>query len=188
MIKSLVDVEDVLKNMASESVKQGENLRTAVRDLTLKALQQSGLAGEEFERSKAKKALDDLSRLEDEFLKTVGQASSNTTEKIRAQWASILKSAKLGGTEAGSQEAATVEAFGQRMKAAIREQRKDSLKTAYRLSQNFGTLASGVLIGLTEGLHQARPSKSRAAAKRKSAAKQRGGKSTKPATKKRTAR
>ena len=246
MIKSLVDVDDVLKNMASESVKQRENLRTTVRDLTLKALQtrelslaqiksvlrsvsagvnlgvggakvdinkaltdalagmdqallkavqasaialqQLGLDGEDFERSKAKKALDDLNRLEDEFLNTVRQASTNATEKIKAQWAPILKSAKLAGTETGARAATTVEAFGQRVQGAIREQRKESLKTAYRLSQNFGTLASGVLIGLTEGLHPARPSKSRPPAKRKSSAKRRGGKSTKPAAKKRTAR
>src|ERR1700694_6293835 len=39
MVKSLVDVDDVLKNLATESVKQGEKLRATVRDITPKALQ-----------------------------------------------------------------------------------------------------------------------------------------------------
>ena len=38
------------------------------------------------------------------------------------------------------------------MKKEIREQREEGAKAGYRLSQNFGTLASGVLMGLTEGL------------------------------------
>ena len=248
MIKSTVDVDDVLKNMASASVKQGENLRITVRDLTLKALQtrelslgqiksvlrsvsagvnlgvgsakvdinkaladalagmdqallkavqasaialqQLGLEGEDFERSKAKKALDDLSRLEDEFLKTVRQASGNATEKIKAQWASILKSAKFGGTETGARAATTVEAFGQRMHAAIREQRTESLKHAYRLSQNFGTLASGVLIGLSEGLSKTGSAKRATRRKRGTGAKARAKKTTKSGagSKKRTVR
>ena len=39
MSKLTLDVDEVLKKLASESVKQGENLHAAVRDLTLKALQ-----------------------------------------------------------------------------------------------------------------------------------------------------
>jgi hypothetical protein len=39
VIKSPIDVDEVLKKMASESVKQGENIRDTIRDLTLKALQ-----------------------------------------------------------------------------------------------------------------------------------------------------
>jgi hypothetical protein len=213
MAASLIDVDDVLKNMARESVKQGQNLRTTVRDLTLRALQtrelslahikgvlrsitagvnvglvgskvdvdkavtaalagmdeallkavqasaialqKLGLAGEDFEQSKMKKALDDLDRLEDEFLKAIRQASGGASETIKAQWASVLKRTQLGGTEAGAKAAETVEAFGQRMQTAMREQRKESLRTAHRLSQNFGALASGVLMGLTEGLYKA---------------------------------
>ena len=37
------DVDHVLKALASQSIKQGRNVRTAVRDLTLKSLQQREL-------------------------------------------------------------------------------------------------------------------------------------------------
>ena len=248
MIKSPVDVDNVLKNMARESVKQGENLRATVRDLTLGALQtrelslaqikdvlrsvtagvnvglvgaqvdvdkavtgalagmdeallkavqasaialqRLGLAGEDFEQSKMKKALDDLNRLEDEFLKTVKQTSGSASEKIKAQWASVLKGTKLGGTETGAQAAATIEAFGQRVKTAIREQREESVKTGHRLSQNFGTLASGVLMGLTEGLSKTGSANHATSRKRSTAPKGRAKKTTKAgaASKKRTTR
>ena len=38
MINFPIDTDEVLKQMASEAVKQSENLRVTVRDLTLKAL------------------------------------------------------------------------------------------------------------------------------------------------------
>jgi len=248
MIKSLIDVDDVLKNLATESVRQGDKLRATVRDITLKALQarelslaqmkrvlrsvtagvnvgaaagakvdvdkvltealagmdaallkavqasaialqQLGLSDGDFEKSKLKKAVDDLDRLEGEFLKTVRQTSSNASEKIKSQWRAILKKTSLGGTEAGAHAAATVEAFGQRMQRAMREQRTESARTAHRLGQNFGTLASGVLIGLTEGLHKTASSKP-AATKKGSSKRKRAGKSTKSvaASKKRSKR
>ena len=245
MIKSLIDVDDVLKNLATESVRQGEKLRVTVRDITLKALQarelslaqmkrvlrsvtagvnvgaagakvdvdkvltealagmdaallkavqasaialqQLGLSDGDFEKSKLKKAVDDLDRLEAEFLKTVRQTSSNATEKIKSQWGAILKKTSLGGTEAGAHAAATVEAFGQRMQKAMREQRTESARTAHRLGQNFGTLASGVLIGLTEGLRKTASSKPAAtkkgSSKRKPAATKKGSSKRKPAGK-----
>ena len=140
MIKPPFDTDEVLKTMASECVKQGENLRAGVRELTLKALQtrelslgqikqvvgsvtqgvnlgavgpgintekaladalagmddallkaaqasqialqQLGRAGEDFEHSQMKKALDDLERMEDEFLGTVKQASEGELKGV----------------------------------------------------------------------------------------------------------
>jgi ElaB/YqjD/DUF883 family membrane-anchored ribosome-binding protein len=218
VIKSPIDVDEVLKKMASESVKQGENIRNTIRDLTLKALQARELsldqirsvlasitqgvnlgaveskidtdklltdafagmddallkaaqasqiamqqltnAGEDFEQSYLKKALGDLEHFEDELLKTVKQASDDATEKVRAQWANVLGQMKIGGTETGEQVATTMEQFGKNVQAAVRQQREAGLKAAHLLSQNFATLASGVLIGLSEGMQQRGTTKS----------------------------
>jgi hypothetical protein len=100
------------------------------------------------------------------------------------------ESTKLNGTETGAKAAATVEAFGQRMHAAMRQQREDSLGTAHRLSQNFGTLASGVLIGLTEGLSKTGSAKSAPRRKRSTPTKRRARKTANSGavSKKRTTR
>ena len=45
-----MDADEVLKGLARESVKQGENLRTAVRELTLKALKSRELTLAEIKR------------------------------------------------------------------------------------------------------------------------------------------
>ena len=208
--------DEVLKKLASQSVKQGENLRISVRELTLQALTSreltltqikqvvsnitqginlgaaeskmdpqkavsdalSGMdeallkavqasqvalqhfgAGKDFEQSQLKQALDDLERLEDEFLSSVKQASTNATDPIRQQWAKVLKDAKMSGTETGEQVTEAMEAFGKRMQAGMRESRAAGFKMAHMMTQNFATLASGVLIGLSEALQQKGASK-----------------------------
>lgn len=236
MQNSAADVDHVLKALASQSIKQGRNVRTAVRDLTLKSLQQRELtldqirkvlrsiiegvslgvgkremkvekalsdtvagmddallkvvqasnvalhkltgAGYDFEDSNLKRALDELERLEDEFLQSIMAAADTAGEKIRAPWERVLKKTKVAGTATGAQVASTLRDYAKRAQAAVRAQRETGFKAAYLLTQNFAILASGILIGMSEGLG-AKP----AAAKRKtkSHAGRKGAKSAKRA-------
>lgn len=203
--------DELVKQMAAQTVKQGENLRTAVRELTLQALTSRELtlsqikhvvsnvteginvgaaekkidpqkvvsealagmddavlkaveasrvalehfgAGKDFEQSQLKQALNDLEKMEDEFLTSIKQASNGATEQLRNQWARVLKDAKMSGTSTGEQVTETMEAFGKRMQQSMRESRTAGFKMAHLMSQNFATLASGVLIGLSEALQQ----------------------------------
>jgi hypothetical protein len=206
------DPDEMLKQLAAEAAKQGENLRTAVRELTLNALrsrelslaqikqvlknvtegvslgagksggdvqgvlnealagmddavlravqahhlalQQLASQGQSFRESHVKKALSDLERLEDDFLKTVKQAAGRTGEAMKTQWAGVLQQKELAGTETAAQVAATMEEFGERARASLREQRQAAVKVAEALTENFTTLASGILIGMSEGMQQ----------------------------------
>jgi hypothetical protein len=47
-----------------------------------------------------------------------------------------------------------MEEFGERARASMREQRQAAVKVAEALTANFTTLASGILIGLSEGMQQ----------------------------------
>ena len=212
MMKMPMDQNELLKQLASEAVSKGEQVRAAVRDLTLKslhgrqltlaqiksalrtvtegvnigaaeskadpealltdalagmddallkaveanrvALQQLTDDGHDFEDSRMKKALDELERFEDALLKSVKQASAGATEKIRAQWSTVLKTSRIEGTDTGAQVAATIEQYGARFHTAIRDSRTAGLKVAHAMTRNYATLVSGVLIGLSEGLQQ----------------------------------
>lgn len=207
-----MDTDEVLKGLAQESVKQGENLRTAVRELTLSALrgreltveqikrvvravtegvnmgvatskldadhvlgeafsgmdeavlkavqanhlalQQLSAQGQSLRDSQMKKALDDLERLEDEFLNTVKDATKKGSQQLRNQWATLLQQKETAGTATQTQIEQTLEQFSDRMRDAMRAQRRTAFKAAEVMAQNFTTLASGILIGLTEGLQQ----------------------------------
>ena len=149
MTNTVIDVDQVLKSLASQSIKQGSNVRATVRDLTLKALQQRELTldqirkvlrsitegvnlgvdkremkvekalsdtvagmddallkavqasnvalhrltgeGYDYEDSNLKQALDELERLEDEFLRSIAKATDSASEKIKAPWDRVLK-------------------------------------------------------------------------------------------------
>ncbi len=205
-----IDVDEVLKAFASQSIKRGRNVRTAVRDMTLKALQQRELTldqirkvlhsitegvnlgvtkreinvekalsdavagmddallrvvqasnvalhrltgeGYDYEDSNLKRALDGLEKLEDEFLRSIAKATDSANEKIKAPWNRVLEKTKLSGTAAGNQVVSTVRDYSKRARVAMRAQRETGFKTAHLLTQNFATLASGVLIGMSEGL------------------------------------
>ena len=205
-----MDADEVLKGLAQESVKQGENLRTAVRELTLSALRGRELTVDQITRvvrsvtegvnlgaasskmepervlgeafsgmdeavlkavqanhlalqqlssqgqggSSLQKALDDLERLEDQFLETVKDATRKGSQPLREQWSNLLQQKETSGTATQTQIEQTLEQFGERMRDAVRQQRRTALKAAEAMAGNFSTLASGILIGLTEGLEQ----------------------------------
>jgi hypothetical protein len=205
-----IDTDDVLKRLASESTRQGANLRTTVRALTLKALERReltleqikgvlenvtvgvtlgvvdremnvekaladalagmddallnvveatrvaldrlGSAGQDYEDSYLKQASRDLERYEDALLQSVAKSADSAGEKIGAQWAQVLQKKKLTGTGTGARAAATARDFAKRAQMALRKQRETGFKTAHLLTQNFATLASGILIGMSEAL------------------------------------
>ena len=172
MTSSAMDVDQVLKSLASQSMKQGSNVRTAVRDLTLKAMQQRELTldqirkvlrsvtegvnlgvatrelkaekalsdtvagmddallkaveasnvalhrftgeGYDFEDSNLKQALDELEKLEDEFLRSIATASETASEKFRAPWRRVLEKTRLSGTATGTEVASTMQDYAKR--------------------------------------------------------------------------
>src|SRR5882762_4666523 len=165
-----MDTDEMLKGLARESVKQGENLRSAVRELTLNALrsreltlgeikrvirtvtegvnlgaasskldaervlgealagmdeavlkavqanhlalQQLSAQGQNLRESHVKKALDELERLEDEFVASVKEAAKKGTKQIKDQWATVLQQKQAAGLETAAQIEATMEEFG----------------------------------------------------------------------------
>ena len=205
-----VETDDVLKKLASESARQGKNLRANVRMLTLKALQRRELtleqikgvlenvtvgvtlgvvdremnvekaladalagmddallkvveaskvalerlggAGQDYEDSYLKQALRDLERFEDAFLQSVAKAADSAGERIGTQWAQVLRKTKLSGTGTGAKAASAVRDYASRAQTALRQQRETGFRAAHLMTQNFATLASGILIGMSEAL------------------------------------
>jgi hypothetical protein len=129
-------------------------------DALLKVVEASRLAlhqitGEkEFRDSALKKALNDLEKLEDEFLATVKKATTGAGMPFKSEWSGLLDEQMSAGTATGQQVMAMVEQYGGQIQKAARAQRDASLRTAHALAQNFATLVSGVLIGMTEAMQQ----------------------------------
>jgi azurin len=206
--------DEMLKTMAAEAVKRQAQVRSAVRDITLKALQarELGLAqinavvrsvtagvnaglgdkgdmekvladavagmddallkvveanqvaltkltegGASFEDSSVKKALSELEKFEDGFRNGIKEGTEEGGERLRQQWASILEKIPHGGTDTGERAMQMLTAYTQQGRDALTSSRETSLKIAHTLAQNYATLVSGVLMGLSEAIQQAKP-------------------------------
>jgi hypothetical protein len=217
MTKAMMNTDAMLTEMVAAAVKQGENLRVNVRNLTLQALQARDLSlgqmrgvltsvtagvnrgaaesegdpqkvigkalagmdeallqavrashialnqlseqGADFEDSRLKKSLNELERLEDEFLKVVRQAAGSSTGSLKNGWTQMLKQAQVDGTETGAEVEAMFADMTANLQKTMRSGREASFKAAHAFTQNFATLASGILIGLTEA-YQRKPAAS----------------------------
>jgi hypothetical protein len=201
--------DEVLKAMVVEAVKRQAQIRSSVRDITLKALQvrelglgqinnvvrkvtegvKAGLGdkgdvekvladavagmddallkvveanqvaltkltegGASFEESSVKKALDELEKLEDRFRDGITQGTQEAGARLTQQWASVLDKIPPGGTDTGERALQTITTHAQQAKDAMTQSREAGLKVAHTLAQNYATLVSGVLMGLSEAM------------------------------------
>lgn len=126
-------------------------LRKAVQASRL-ALEQFNSQGKEFSDTHVKTAMHEMKRLEDEFFSTVKKASAGSGGQMKSAWGDVLKHFKLAGTDAGHDAMDTLEDFTNRMNMTMHETRMAGLKAAETFSHNFSTLASGILIGLSEAM------------------------------------
>jgi O6-methylguanine-DNA--protein-cysteine methyltransferase len=216
MNTAAVNPDEMLKTMVAEAVKQQSQIRSAVRDITLKALQarELGLAqinnvvrnvtagvnagltdksniekaltdaiagmddallkvveanqvaltklterGASFEDSSVKRALDELETFEDRFRDAIKDGAQEADEHFRQQWSSILEKIPHGGTVTGERVMQTLAEHARQTQDAFTSSREASLKVAHTLAQNYATLVSGVLMGLSEAMQHGKPKK-----------------------------
>ena len=216
MNPSTINPDEMLKSMAAQAVKQHEQIRTTIRDITLKALQMRDLSleqinsvvrnitagvnigvgdktdtqqtlsdafagmddallkvveanklalqkltdgGASFEESSVKKGLKELEAFEEKFLDGVKNAVQGSSDPIKQQWKSILDKIPRGGTETGAQVMETLSERAREAQLAVRSSREAGLKAMHTITQNYATLVSGVLIGLSEAFEQSKRTK-----------------------------
>jgi hypothetical protein len=124
-------------------------------------LQKPTEGGASFEDSSLKKGLKQLKSFEEEFLDSVKQASQKASEQVQEQWKVILDKIPRGGTETGAEVTETLKTRAREAQIAARSTREAGFKMIHTLSQNYATLVSGVLIGLSEALEHDRSEKPR---------------------------
>ena len=212
MMKSGIDQDALTSMFAQASAKQGEALRKAVADATLKALQGRELTLENIRKvvktvtqatsagaaqnpaaaldvegmlSKAlagmdaallqaveanrkaleqfvsggvsltekplKEALANIEKMEDVFFAAVTKASQSAGP-LQGPWQSALDAMKMRGSATGVQATQTVEQLMAQAQTMLRDGRASGMRAAQAMLDSYAALASGVLIGMSEGL------------------------------------
>lgn len=111
--------------------------------------------GVDLQEKQLKKALDDLEKMEDTMFDAVRKAAGGADlGKLAGPWAEVLGKMEQAGSLTGAQATATLEQMTSQMQNAMRETRAASLKAAQTLAQSYAALVSGVLMGMSDALHQ----------------------------------
>ena len=129
------------------------------------ALQQFVAQGADMREKHLKKAVDDLEKLEDLMLGTLGKAAEGAGAQFAGPWSAVLDKMKMSGTQTGTQATAAVAQIGEQMRDAVRASRSSGLRAAQALAESYSALVSGVLIGMADALQQSPGAAKRTAAK-----------------------
>jgi ABC-type transporter Mla subunit MlaD len=116
------------------------------------ALQQLTERGQDFSKQDLKAALDNLRKIEQDFLSTVNEVANKSSGSVKAELDELLTHARRTGTDTGRQVAATLDAFSQQMQGVAHDTKAAGSGAAHTLSSRFTQLAAGILEGIAQAL------------------------------------
>ncbi len=123
-----------------------------------RALQQLVDQGASLRETQLKKALADIEKMEDTLLASVRKAAAGVGATagapLEGPWAGVFKAMQGKGTETGARATEALERLLQDTQKSLRDGRTMGLRASQALLDSYSTLASGVLIGMSEALKQ----------------------------------
>jgi hypothetical protein len=123
-------------------------------EATKLAAQQMLAQGKEFGAQDLKPAMDDLKQIEEKFLNTVSKVTEAAGGRIKDEFASQLSHARRSGTDSGRLIADTVSEFSQRSAETLRTGARQTAAAKHAIQQRLTLLASGILAGMADALHE----------------------------------
>ena len=134
-----------------------------VAESTKLAAQQLISQGKEFGQQDLKPAMDELKQMEEMFLSTVSKVSAAAGGRIKEEFASQLSHARRSGTDSGRVVAAAVSEFSHNAGSTLKAGAQETTRAAAELKQRLTLLASGILAGMADALHnKAKPGERKA--------------------------
>ena len=114
-----------------------------------RALQQLVDQGVSLRETQLKKALADIEKMEDTLLASVRKAAP-----MDGPWSGVFQAMQGKKTDTGARATVALEQLMEDTHKNLRDGRAMSLRASQALLDSYATLASGVLIGMSEALKQ----------------------------------
>jgi hypothetical protein len=116
-----------------------------------KALEQFVSGGASLTEKPLKDALANVEKMEDTFFAAIAKASESAGP-LQGPWQDALEAMRSKGSATGAQATQTVDSLLGQAQTMLREGRASGMKAAQAMLDSYAALASGVLIGMSEGL------------------------------------
>lgn len=143
-----------VKSALSEGLAGLDEALTKAAEATRLALQQLTSQAKDFSETELDWALVNLKRLEEEFLDTVSLVADSAGEKIKHEMKELVVHARRAGTDTGAKVAETVNTLGNKVSATLHEGKAAGKDAAREMSARLAALASGILAGMADALHE----------------------------------
>lgn len=143
-----------VKSALAEGLAGLDEALTKAAEATRLALQQLTTQAKDFSESDLSWALVNLKRLEEEFLDGVSEAADSAAIKIKQEMKDLVAHARRTGTDTGAKVAETVRTLGNKVSATLHEGKAAGKDAARETSARLAALASGILAGMADVLHE----------------------------------
>lgn len=118
------------------------------------ALQELLSQGKDFTEQDLKRALEDLKITEQAFLDTLGQVADAAGSKIKQELKDAVEHVRRSGTDTGASVKTTLNELGNRLSSTLQAGKSTGQEAAQTVSSRLAALASGILAGMAEALHE----------------------------------
>lgn len=116
------------------------------------ALAQLVAQGASLRETQVKKALADIEKMEDLFFDTVRKSLKQAAGPLEGAWGQVLEKMQMKGGGSGAYAAQSLEQLTEQAQAAMRQSRAASVKAMGVLLDSYAAMASGVLLGMSQGM------------------------------------
>lgn len=118
-----------------------------------RALEQLVDQGAGLRETQVKKALADIEKMEDMFFDTVRKSLAGASSgPLEGAWTQVLDKLQVKGTGTGAHATQTIQQLTEQAQTAMRDGRNASVKAMSAMLDSYAALASGVLIGMSQGM------------------------------------
>jgi hypothetical protein len=116
------------------------------------AMRELASRSKQFSETDLQAGLQQLQRLEHDFLENVRRMSQTGGDAVRGEWHDLLVHAQRAGTDTGAVIASTMREFGGRMAGTVASTTSATLEAAVQFGERFAQAASGFLSGMSDAL------------------------------------
>lgn len=118
------------------------------------AIKELAAKGKEFSDSELRHGLDQLRRMESDFLQTWGRVAETTSDAVKGEMRSLMAHVERAGTGTGRVVASTMQEFSNRMGTQWMQAQADGAEAMRMLGDRFSMAASGFLAAMSEALRR----------------------------------
>ena len=139
-------VADALSGLDQALMKSAQASRLALQELATR--------GRELSDGELKQALEQMKRLEGDFIAAVNKASQSAGSVAKSELRDFVAHAQRAGTDTGAVVAQTMREFSHRVATQMLDAQAAGMEAARELNSRFVQAASGFLQGLAESLRE----------------------------------